>query len=142
MLRSSETLQAVERPIPKMYVSATSSRFSRGRLTPAILAIFYPCLCLWRGFVQMTMVRPFRRITRHRSHIGLTDARTFISPSRTRARLKSGTEQQGALLSAVAWTHGYAQPGCAVRNYGSKRAPARLLAVVSTLGPSSVTATV
>src|SRR4029453_2371644 len=78
----------------------------------------------------MTIVRPFRRITRHRSHIGLTDARTFISPRKNRA------------LGAVAWTYGHAQPGCAARNYGSKRVPAGLLAVVSTLGPSSVTATV
>src|SRR5690349_21501035 len=37
-----------------------------------------PCLCLWRGFVQMTMVRPCRLITRQRSHIALTEARTFI----------------------------------------------------------------
>src|SRR6266516_6809451 len=37
-----------------------------------------PCLCLWRGFVQMTMVLPCRLITRQRSHMGLTEARTFI----------------------------------------------------------------
>ena len=58
-------------------------------------ACHYPCLCLCRGFVQMTMVRPLRRITRHRSHMGFTDARTFIRALLlgTRARLKSGTEQ-------------------------------------------------
>jgi hypothetical protein len=37
----------------------------------------YPCLCLWRGLVQMTMVRPCRLITRQRSHMGFTDGRTF-----------------------------------------------------------------
>src|SRR5256885_16747976 len=47
-------------------------------LTPAIRAMDYPCLCLWRGFVQMTMVLPCRLITRQRSHMGLTDALTFI----------------------------------------------------------------
>src|SRR5215204_6123300 len=61
-----------------MYVSPISSRFSRGRLTPAIRAKNQPCLCLCRGLVQMTRTRPCRLITRQRSHMGLTDALTFI----------------------------------------------------------------
>src|SRR5437764_12978293 len=62
-----------------MYVSPISSRFWFGRLTPAMRAMNYPCLCLCRGLVQMTMVVPCRLITRQRSHMGLTDGRTFIS---------------------------------------------------------------
>jgi hypothetical protein len=42
--------------------------------------IYYPCLCLWRGFWQITRTAPFRRITLHFSHIGFTEARTFIAP--------------------------------------------------------------
>src|SRR6266480_6412501 len=61
-----------------MYVSPISSRFWFGRLTPAMRAMTQPCLCLWRGLVQMTMVVPFPLITRQRSHMGLTDGRTFI----------------------------------------------------------------
>src|ERR1700747_2128081 len=61
-----------------MYVNPISSRFWLGRLTPAMRAI-YPCLCLWRGLLQMTMVVPCRLMTRQRSHMGLTDGRTFIS---------------------------------------------------------------
>src|SRR3954447_17098234 len=38
----------------------------------------YPWRCLWRGLLQMTMVRPCRLITRHRSHMGLTEGLTFI----------------------------------------------------------------
>src|SRR3712207_8735766 len=41
----------------------------------------YPWRCLWRGFVQMTIVRPCRLITRQRSHIGLTEGRTFMRAS-------------------------------------------------------------
>src|SRR6201993_4587536 len=39
----------------------------------------YPCLCLWRGFVQMTIVVPCRLMTRQRSHMALTEGRTFMS---------------------------------------------------------------
>src|SRR6266550_325597 len=61
-----------------MYVSPISSRFWFGRLTPAMRAMTQPCLCLCRGLVQMTMVVPCRLITRQRSHMGLTDGRTFM----------------------------------------------------------------
>src|ERR1044071_2900471 len=63
-----------------MYVSPISSRFWFGRLTPAMRATSrYPCRCLCRGLEQMTMVVPCRLITRQRSHMGLTEGRTFIS---------------------------------------------------------------
>src|SRR3954469_13360111 len=45
----------------------------------------YPWRCLWRGLVQMTMVRPCRLITRQRSHMGLTDGLTFMRKGRARA---------------------------------------------------------
>src|SRR5436190_21757671 len=53
--------------------------------TPAIRAIrasAYPCRCLWRLLaVQMTITRPWRRMTLHRSHMGFTLGRTFNGPS-------------------------------------------------------------
>src|SRR5947209_18375442 len=72
-----------------MYVSPTSSRFWFGRFTPAMRAI-YPCLCLWRGLVQITIVRPCRLITLQRSHIGFTDGRTFILPFQELASVAVG----------------------------------------------------
>jgi hypothetical protein len=46
-------------------------------------AATHPCLCLCRAFFeQMTMVLPWRLITRQLSHIGLTEALTFIGGDR------------------------------------------------------------
>src|SRR6187549_150682 len=54
-------------------------RFVRGRSTPAIRAIAYPCLCLCFALVQITRTTPRRRTTLHLSQIRLTDALTFMS---------------------------------------------------------------
>src|SRR2546422_7517011 len=96
-----------------MYVRATSPRFSRGRSTPAILAIspsplssagfaratllgggtgrgakppsgVYPCRCLCRGFLQMMRVTPRRLTTLQCSQRAFTDGFTFIVPSSLR----------------------------------------------------------
>ena len=39
---------------------------------------FYPCRCLWRGFVQMTRMTPLRLMILQFSQSFFTDARTFI----------------------------------------------------------------
>src|SRR5215831_13575393 len=54
-------------------------RLVRGRSTPAIRAICYPCLCLCFEFVQITRTTPRRRTILHLSQIRLTDARTFTA---------------------------------------------------------------
>src|SRR6188768_520662 len=72
---------AVGKPIPKMYVSATSTRFSRGISTPAMRAIGYPCRCLCLGLLQMTITVPRRRITLQLSQRALTEALTFNGSS-------------------------------------------------------------
>ena len=47
---------------------------------PEIRAISaQPCFCLWRGFWQITKTAPWRRMTLHFSHMGFTDARTFMN---------------------------------------------------------------
>src|ERR671919_796595 len=61
-----------------MYVRAISIRLSRGRSTPEIRAIVYPCRCLCRGFLQMMRTTPRRRTTLQFSQIGLTELRTFM----------------------------------------------------------------
>ena len=37
-----------------------------------------PWRCLWRGFSQITMTRPLRRMTLHLSQIFLTEGLTFM----------------------------------------------------------------
>src|SRR2546421_9259142 len=64
-----------------MYVSETSTRFSRGMSTPAIRAIAYPCRCLCFGLVQMTITVPWRRMTLQLSQRALTEALTFNGSS-------------------------------------------------------------
>src|SRR5580698_3075793 len=64
-----------------MYVSATSTRFSRGRSIPAIRAIkspSYPCTCLCLGLTsQITRTLPWRRMILHFSQIFFTEGLTF-----------------------------------------------------------------
>src|SRR2546421_8176947 len=79
-----------------MYVSPISRRFWLGTFTPAMRAMGYPCLCLWRGLVQMTMVLPCRLITRQRSHMGLTDALTFMSS--TSSTVSEGDPASGEVV--------------------------------------------
>jgi hypothetical protein len=38
----------------------------------------YPCRCLWRGLVQITITTPWRRMVLHFSQIFLTDGLTFM----------------------------------------------------------------
>src|SRR3972149_4217342 len=62
-----------------MYVRAISTRFSRGRSTPAMRAMCaQPCRCLCLGLrLQMTNVTPRRRTTLQCSQMGFTLERTF-----------------------------------------------------------------
>src|ERR1041384_1038314 len=50
----------------------------RGRSTPEIRAMFYPCLCLCFEFSQITRTTPLRCTILHLSQIFFTDALTFI----------------------------------------------------------------
>src|SRR5215471_6181117 len=60
----------------------------RGRSTPAILAIFYPCLCLCFEFSQITRTTPLRCTILHLSQIFFTDALTFMNSSFSNPRLR------------------------------------------------------
>src|SRR5438105_5862700 len=86
IVTAAHSLRAVVGPIPYRYVRETWICFSRGRSTPAIRAIDYPCLCVWRGLAaQMTRTTPLRRMTLHLTQIFFTDARTFMGPPRTQS---------------------------------------------------------
>src|SRR5215207_522517 len=84
-----------------MYVSPISTFFSRGRSTPAIRAMIYPCRCLCLGLrLQMIRVTPLRFTTRQCSQIGLTLLRTFTGALR-RTNDNFGQDPQTNGLSRV-----------------------------------------
>ncbi len=50
----------------------------------------HPCRCLWRLFLQMTLMTPPRLTMRQLLHILLTDALTFMVVSSVRGWLWTG----------------------------------------------------
>src|SRR3954447_16532104 len=74
---------------------------------PALTAMGSSCLCLWRGFEQITRTAPWRRMILHFSHMGLTEGRTFMFPSRKkrairrRAQPEMGARARPARLAKV-----------------------------------------
>src|SRR3954451_23761487 len=85
----SQRFLVVSRPGPRLPLKGRAPASVRGcfvRTTDSAITSAYsvvsglqPWRCLWRGFSQMTMTRPWRRITLHLSQIGLTLGLTFIS---------------------------------------------------------------
>src|SRR3954467_15455647 len=71
-----------------MYVRPISTRLFRGMLMPEMRAMPQPCRCLWRGFEQITRTAPWRRMILHFSHMGLTEGRTFMFPSRKKRAIR------------------------------------------------------
>lgn len=51
--------------------------------------LFYPCRCLWRGFLHRIRTTPRRRTTLHLAHMGFTDDLTFITIRYSRYLLKA-----------------------------------------------------
>src|SRR5438309_10396818 len=92
-----------------MYGRAYWIFLSRGRSTPAMRAIAYPCRCRCLGFrLQMTRITPRRLITLQCSQIGLTLERTFNrwSPGKNCGLVRNYSRgrkcTQGAELGAAA----------------------------------------
>src|SRR5262245_27427659 len=83
-------------------------------------------------------------MTRHRSHIGLTDARTFNEPHLpgNRVRLKSDPGQTKRARSAVSGHENTRSRAARSELHGSKTVSAGFGVTVRILGPFSVTATV
>jgi hypothetical protein len=66
-----------------MYVSDASMRFSAGISTPSNLGInqhskAHPCLCLWRGFLQITRTTFLRFTILQLAQSLFTDGLTFM----------------------------------------------------------------
>src|SRR5579859_1839819 len=76
----------------------------RGRSTPEIRAMVYPCLCLCFEFSQITRTTPLRCTILHLSQIFFTDALTFIVPALF--RLKWHRHSGLCSFSFKLWTAG------------------------------------
>src|SRR3954452_10835510 len=115
-------------------------------LLPAIRAIDYPCRCLWRGFEQITRTAPWRRMILHFSHMGLTEARTFMAPQSigySKRKAPGAQETAPRPLRPVKHSRGRPAEELAQRrlNQAARTSSARCQGV-RILGPSDVIATV
>src|SRR5690606_16301125 len=107
---SSEVLRATL-PVPRAPASEPGVRALVARwwhlAVPALLGPAQPWRCLCRGFSQMTMTRPCRRITLHLSQIVLTLGLTFIVlPPPPRAPVRAGDgDSSGTPAGAPRWAY-------------------------------------